>query len=114
FALAVPAAAAENRGIIESLDRSKKLTDGYKGLIFLTYFLWGLVVFVVGLIVSGSFALGGGQPSVVALLLQTLIQEVLKSTSIVLTVFIFLGLLNEHRHGFDTHVFTPAPADAAR
>lgn len=114
FAVAVTAAAAENRGVIESFERSKALTDGYKGLIFLTYFLWGLAVAVVGIIMSLSFAAGGWQASAVPLALQTLIQEVLKSTTIVLTVFIFLGLLNEHRHGFDTRTFTPAPADAAR
>jgi hypothetical protein len=114
FSMAVPVAAAENRGIIESFRRSKELTDGYKGLIFLTFFLWGLAIFVVGLIVSGSFALGGMKASVAPLLLQTLIQQMLKSTTTVLTVFIFLGLLHEHRHGFDTRTFTPAPADAAR
>jgi hypothetical protein len=114
FAVAVVAAAAENRGVVGSFERSKHLTDGYKGLIFLTYFLWGLAVAVVGFLVGISFAAGGAQPSAVALVLQSLIQEVLQSTTIVLTVFIFLGLLNEHRHGFDTHTFTPAPADAAR
>jgi hypothetical protein len=114
FSMAVPVAAAENRGIIESFQRSKELTDGYKGLIFLTFFLWGLGVAVVGLIVSGSFALGGMKDSVAPLILQVLIQQMLKSTTTVLTVFIFLGLLHEHRHGFDTRAFTPEHADAAR
>lgn len=114
FSMAVPVAAAENRGIIESFERSKELTDGYKGLIFLTFFLWGLAIAVVGLIVGGSFALGRAGQSVAPLFLQMLIKEMLKSTSTVLTVFIFLGLLGEHRHGFGTRAFTPEPSDAAR
>ena len=60
------------------------------------------------------FALGGMKDSVAPLILLVLIQQMLKSTTTVLTVFIFLGLLHEHRHGFDTRAFTPQPADAAR
>lgn len=115
FALAAPVAAIENRGVIESLKRSRELTDGYKGLIFLTFFLWGIAVAVVGFIVGGSFALAGAQQASAApLLLQTLIQEMLNSTTIVLTVFIFLGVLNERRQGFETRTFTPAPEPSER
>jgi hypothetical protein len=114
FAVVVPVVVVENRGIVEAFERSSSLTKGYKGLLFLTYFLWWLLIMVVSLIVGGSFALGGAPGSVFITLLQSLISEMLGTTTTVLTVFIFLGLLNERRHGFDTRTFTPAPADAAR
>ena len=116
FSLIVPAATIENRSIIGSFVRSAELTKGYKGLIFLTYFLWGLLVAVVGLIVSGSFSLGGTNASVLGALVQTLISQMLGSTTAVLTVFIFLGILNEGRQGFDNRVITPMsnPEEIAR
>lgn len=108
FAMAVPVAAAENLGTIDCFKRSQHLTDGYKGLIFLTFFAWGILVSIIGIVIGGSFLLGGAQESsVVPWLLQTLIQEMLNSTTIVLTIFIFLGLLNEARHTFDNRPITP-------
>lgn len=114
FSVIAPVAAVENRGVVETFRRSAELTRGYKGLIFVTFFLWGLLVSVVNLVVTGSFALGGAHSSAVSMLLQALIGEMLQSTTFVLTIYIFLGLLNEHRAGFDTRAFMPAPADAAR
>lgn len=111
FALVVPVAAIENRGVFESFHRSAQLTNGYKGLIFLTQFLWGLLALVVGMIVTGSFAFGNeGAAPAVSLFLQSLVEQLLQSTTVVLTVFIFLGILNEGRHGFDNRVITPPPA----
>lgn len=113
FALVVPAAAIENRGVFESFQRSSELTRGYKGLIFLTYFLWGLLTIVVGMVITGSFAFGDTDSTLVAsLFLQTLITQLLQSTTVVLTVYIFLGILNEGRHGFDNRVFTAPPTSA--
>ena len=114
FAVVVPAVVIENCGVMESLNRSDKLTKGYRGLLFLTYFLWWLLMLVISLVVGGSFAASGARDSISVVLLQSLVNEMLGTTTTVLTVFIFLGLLNEHRHGFDTRVFTPEPADAAR
>lgn len=112
FALAMPIAAIEGRGIVESFTRSAALTKGYRGQIFLTFFLWGLLIFIVSMIVGGSFAVSGTDLSVPALFFQTLINQMLQSSTIVLTIYIFFGILNEERHGFETRVFTrDAPAD---
>jgi hypothetical protein len=115
FSLIVPVAVAENCGVIESFRRSAELTRGYKGLIFLTYFLWGIAISVVSLVITFSFAFnGGGASAVGGLFLQTLVGEMLKSTTFVLTAYIFLGILNESRHGFDNRVITPATESASR
>jgi hypothetical protein len=107
FSLVVPAAVAENRGIVESFMRSIELTRGNKGLIFLTYFLWGIITTVVGLLITGSFAFGHGLGSIAGVIVLTLVSELLKSTTFVLTTFIFLGILTERRRGFANHVVTP-------
>jgi Uncharacterised protein family (UPF0259) len=108
YAVAAPVAAAEDRGVFDSFRRSAELTRGYRGLIFLTYFLWWLLIFVVSIIVTGSFAFGGVSDSFAVLFFRTLVEQMLQSSSIVLTVFIFLGLRREAEHGFDHHVVTPA------
>ena len=113
FSLAVPAAAIENRGVIESLSRSAELTKGFKGLLFLTYFLWWLVIIVLTLVVTWSFAYDG-EASLMALVVQTVVGGMLNSSMSVLTVYIFLGILNERRQGFETHALTPEPEAAAR
>jgi hypothetical protein len=97
YSMAVPAAAAENRGVSESLKRSAELTRGHKGLVFLTYFLWWLITTAVSLFITFSFSAGGGW-SGAAVVVQTLVIEFLKSTTYVLTAYIFLGILNERRH----------------
>lgn len=114
FALAVPAAVAENEGTFESFGRSSELTDGYKGLVFVTYFLWGLAVTAIGLVVSFSFTYGGQHNSLASVVTQALLQSVLNSTVAVLTVFIFLGLLHERGEGFDARPFARDDAAAAR
>ena len=114
FALVIPVAVAEGLGPIESFKRSMELTSGYKGLIFLTFFLWGFAIAVINLIISGSFSYGGHQNAFVAVLAQALVSGILNSTSAVLTVYIFLGLLHERNYGFDTRVFTPEDDPAAR
>src|SRR5215204_4654645 len=110
FSLAVPAAAVENRGVIESLKRSAELTKGYKGLIFLTYFLWWLVTMILKVIVTWSFYYGGrGATSLPSFLVQTVIGGMLNASMFVLTVYIFFGILNGSRQGFGTRTFTPGP-----
>jgi uncharacterized membrane protein len=95
--MALPVAAAENRGVSESLKRSAQLTQGHKGLIFLTYFLWWLLTSAVSLFITYSFSAGGGW-SGAAVVLQTLVVEFLKSTTYVLTAYVFLGILKERGH----------------
>lgn len=114
YAVAVPVAVLENRGPIESLKRSAALTDGYRGLIFMTYFLWGLVILVLNFVVSGSFAYSGAQGTLPAHVVEALVGAMLSSSVTVLTVYIFLGVLQERSHGFETRTFTPGPEPAAR
>ena len=108
FSLVVPAAVAENRGVVESFKRSRDLTEGHKGLIFLTYFLWALITTVVSLVITFSFAARGGGWSAATVILQTLVSELLKSTTYVLTTYMFLGILNERRQGFAARAAAPA------
>lgn len=100
FAVCVPAAVVEGLGAMDSLKRSYELTKGYKGLIFITFFLWGLLVFVLGAVVSWSFANAGKIDLLPTLILQTAVLGMLSSTLHVLTVYIYLGLLRERRSGF--------------
>ena len=44
----------------------------------------------------------------------SLVIGMLESSMNVLTLYIFLGILNEHRQGFTTRTFTPGPEAAAR
>jgi hypothetical protein len=114
YAVAVPVAVLEKRGPFESLKRSAVLTEGYRGLIFLTYFLWGLLIMVLTFVVSGSFTAAGAQGSLGAVLAESLVGGMLNSSATVLTVYIFLGLLNEREGGFETRAFTHGPETAAR
>jgi predicted small integral membrane protein len=108
FALVVPVAIAERRGPVESFKRSADLTNGYKGLVFLTYFLWVIATAVVGFVINGSFAYGGDKNSLAVALPQAFVTGLLNSSTAVLSVFIYLGLLHERGHGFDTHTVTPS------
>jgi hypothetical protein len=114
FALVIPVAVAENLGPFDSFKRSMELTNGYKGLIFLTFFLWGIAIAVINLIISGSFSYGGHQSAFVVVMAEALVGGILNSTTAVLTVYIFLGLLHERSQGFDTRAFTPEGDPAAR
>ena len=110
YAVAVPVAVAENLRPFEALKRSAWLTEGYKGLIFLTQFLWGVLVLVVTAITTGSLVFGDAVDTLPAMLVQALVGGMLESSAHVLSVYIFLGLLNERRQGFEAGAFTPAPA----
>ncbi|HKG15652.1 MAG TPA: hypothetical protein VKB12_20190 [Pyrinomonadaceae bacterium] len=114
YALALPAAVAENAGPFESFGRSSELTDGYKGLVFVTYFLWGLAVMVVGFVVTYSFTYGGPHNSLASVGAQALVQGVLNATTAVLSVFIFLGLLGENGQGLDASAFAHEAAAPTR
>jgi hypothetical protein len=113
FSVAVPAAVVENRGVFESLSRSAELTKGFKGLIFLTYFLWGVLVIVLNLIITGSFSYAGGG-SIPGLVIQMLISGLLSSSTHVLAVYIFLGILKERGERSGAPAYAPNPDAAAR
>lgn len=106
FAVCVPAAVVEGLGPLDALKRSHELTKGYKGMIFITFFLWGLLVTVLGWFVTWSFANGAGLDLLPTLLLQTAVLGMLNSSVNVLTVYIYLGLLRERRSSFQTNYFT--------
>jgi hypothetical protein len=108
FSMAVPAAVVENRSVFESLSRSAELTKGFKGLIFLTYFLWWVLVIVLNLIISGSFNYAGGG-SIPALVIQMLISGLLSSSTHVLAVYIFLGILKERREHSGSPAYAHGP-----
>ncbi len=118
FSMAVPAAAVENRGVIESMTRSVEVTRGHKGLIFLTYFLWWVVIILLTAVTTWSFYYGGDvsapDVSLVSLFVQMLVSGMLNSSMFVLTVYIFLGILNENRQGFASNAYASGPESAAR
>jgi hypothetical protein len=113
YALVVPVAVAEGRGPLASFTRSSELTRGYKLLIFLTYFLWGIAIAVINLIISASFSYGGHQNSFAAVMTEALASGILNSSSAVLTVYIYLGLLRERGKGYGARVFTHEAGPAA-
>lgn len=112
YAVAVPVAVAEGLGPFASLKRSARLTDGYKGLVFITQFLWGAIIVVINLIVTSSFAFGGSAAQGLAsLLIQALVGGMLNASASVLTVYIYLGLRREHGEGFaPAGAYAPDPA----
>ena len=99
YAVCVPAAVIEKRGPLDALRRSYALTNGYRGLIFVTYFLWWLLIFGLNWLVVGSFA-RAGLGLLPSMLLQSAAAGMLSSSGYVLTVYIYLGLLSERRGGF--------------
>ncbi|MDT5270232.1 MAG: hypothetical protein QOH49_2418 [Acidobacteriota bacterium] len=112
FAVCIPAAVVEGLGPIAALKRSHELTKGYKGMIFITNFLWGLLILALNWVVSWSFASSTKLDLLPTLLLQTAVLGMLNSSVHVLTVYIYLGLLREHRSGFQTGAFTHGPEAA--
>ncbi|HEX8719392.1 MAG TPA: YciC family protein [Pyrinomonadaceae bacterium] len=101
YAVAVPVAVLEGPGAFESLKRSARLTEGYRGLIFQTYFLWWLATMAVNMVVSGSFAAAGQSDMLPALVVVSLVGGMLNSSATVLTVYVYLGILNERGLGFE-------------
>ena len=109
ISLAVPAVTVENRGVIESFRRSAELTSGFKGLLFLTYFVWWVLLFVLSIFLMWSFSYDSDF-SLTALVVQTLVEGTLNSSMTVLTLYIFLGILNERRPAAAASAFAQAPA----
>lgn len=104
ISLAVPAVSIENCGVIDSFRRSAGLTSGFKGLLFLTYFLWWVLILVLNFFLVWSFSYGG-EFSLAALVVQTLVEGMLSSSMTVLTLYIYLGILNERRQAAAAHAF---------
>ena len=113
YAVVVPVAIAENAGLFKSFARSAELTREFKGLVFVTYFLWALAVIVISFVVTFSFTYGGHN-SLPFVAVQALVDSVLHSTTAVLGVFVFLGLLHEKGQGLDASAFAHDAAAAER
>jgi hypothetical protein len=98
FALVIPVAVVENRLVKQSFIRSEYLTKNHRGQIFLTYFLFSFVIIIISLLTT--FSLGGttgAERSLLFVVAQGLIGQVLESSSTVLTLFIYLGILKDMR-----------------
>ncbi|HEX8146983.1 MAG TPA: hypothetical protein VF591_07370 [Pyrinomonadaceae bacterium] len=108
FSLVAPAVAVENQGLFGAFRRSAELTKGFKGLLFLTYFLWWVAISALGLILTWSFTYGGEAGSLAGLVAQTLVGGMLNSSMTVLTLYIFLGILNERRHASGADAYATA------
>lgn len=99
FALVVPVVVCENTSVRRSFDRSSDLTRNYRWQIFFTYFVFSLIIIVISLVTTAG--LGGGATAELSLpfaLAQGLITQLLESSSTVLTLFIYLGILRDANH----------------
>lgn len=111
FVVCVPVAVIEGRGPIDALTRSYELTKGFKGLLFMASFLWGLFILVLNWLVIRSFMRGANLDLLPSLLLQTAVLGMLNSSAHVLNVYVYLGLLRERRTRFQADAFAQgAPA----
>lgn len=112
FALVVPVAVCENTSARRSFDRSSDLTRNYRWQIFFTYFVFSLIIIVVSLVTTAG--LGGeatAERSLPFALAQGLITQLLESSSTVLTLFIYLGILRDVNHRVpQVRNYTPAHA----
>lgn len=108
FAVSIPALVVEGLGPVAALKRSHELTKGYKGLLFITYFLWGVLIFVLNWVVMWSFVGGVKIDLLPSLLVQTAVLGMLNSSLHVLTVYIYLGLLRERQGGAPAGAFAAA------
>lgn len=96
FALVIPIAVIERTPTFEAFSRSSSLTKNYRWQIFVTYFLFSLVIIVVT--IATTFSLSGEsgmESSLPFALAQGLITQSLESSSTVLTLFIYLGILRD-------------------
>lgn len=93
FALVVPLVVVGDRGIAASFTESAELTKGYRWQIFATYFVVGVIIFVLHLLAAGSLlgtAAGGRAGPLTVLVTITL--HLIQSMLVVLAVFIYLGV----------------------
>lgn len=107
YSVAVPVAVAERLGPFAALGRSARLTEGYRWLVFVTHFLWGLAVGGLSLLISLSFIAAGDANSLVPMLVQSVVVGMLNSSMSVLTIYVYLGLLNERRWRPEREDFEP-------
>lgn len=95
FALVIPVVVLENTTTTDSFTRSKELTKNYRWQIFFTYFLFSLIIIVISIVTTGLGGAAGAESSLPFAIVQGLITQLLESASIVLTLFIYLGILKD-------------------
>jgi hypothetical protein len=131
WALTIPVAVLENRGLRDSLARSSELTKGHRGRVFLIYFLIIVLVYIASLLVQGplmvvltlsSGPLRAGRVPVIAQVAIPITGFVTQSVlSPIMTIALSLVYYDERvrKEGFDLeHMMqqmdgaagTPAPA----
>lgn len=96
FALVVPVVVVEDAPVLESFTRSRDLTKNYRVQIFFTYFVFVLIIFLITLVTNIGFGNStAAEGSLPLALVQGLIGQLLESSSTVLTLFIYLGILRD-------------------
>jgi hypothetical protein len=97
FAVALPAAAAEEIDPIEALNRSVRLTSGHRWLVFVTMLLMWIML-GVAFILNSKFAapISGGGTQLPLALVSAAVMQLLSSTSTTLSLFIYLSLRVSH------------------
>ncbi|GAC1396680.1 MAG: hypothetical protein NVSMB56_11600 [Pyrinomonadaceae bacterium] len=93
FSLVIPIAVIEDRGIKDAMKRSTELTAGYRWRIFGALFIFWLIITGVTLLMSGA-VLGSSSESFVSSAIRVLTLQLLNSTSIIIPLFIYLGILS--------------------
>lgn len=94
YALVIPVAAIEDIGVSDAFKRSDALTSGYRWQIFLTQFVLGLLIILISVVaVYSSTDVGGVAQSFIWLFVYGVTMQLLQSTSFVLSLFIYLGIL---------------------
>jgi hypothetical protein len=97
YAVALPAAAAEDLGPIEALRRSIDLTRGHRGLVFVTMLVMWIII-AAAILLNSTYALPafGAGASLPLLVVYAAVTQVLYSTFTTLSLFTYLSLRVSH------------------
>jgi len=117
FEVIYPLVALEDLSPVETLKRSYRLTNGYKGSIFLVGLVFGLLIGAVNIPVSIATSISTlfGVFSWVPYAAGSLVSDVLSEATLVLSLVIYLSLLrtkeNTHNFGAASDDLPPPPPD---
>jgi hypothetical protein len=96
YALVIPVVVIEDKLVMDSFNRSRDLTKNYRGQIFLTQFLFGIIIFGATFITTHSLSgKQGVESSFLFVVAQGLTAQLLKSSYTMLSLFIYLGILSD-------------------
>jgi hypothetical protein len=114
YALVIPVAAMEDTGVTDAFTRSDDLTKGYRWQIFGTQFVLGALVLLISIVTTYSYgSIDGMAKSFLWLMIYGITMQILQSATIVLSFFIYLGILANARPQPFIASGTPPPPDAA-